>query len=263
MKKKINPIDIEQFYDYFAKDSELPENYYDFFTNSIKNAKRFSIGPYFWFIASHTKMRMEKVSKNIEQFTPFSRKEWLNSGLDFYINLFHPDDRQHIMAAFVFAADLILQYRRAGKTEVRFNYYSRMINRNGEYRWVLIQSPLQYIINNEIKANFVVIYDLSHLIIQNLPLLSIIDFTDNEVQYFKHIDQYMYRIDVKKPKITKREKEILQLMVQGYNSPEIAKKLFISYHTVENHKRNLRKKTHTKTSAELIAYIMNHGLLML
>ncbi|MDG4654761.1 response regulator transcription factor [Chryseobacterium arthrosphaerae] len=69
-------------------------------------------------------------------------------------------------------------------------------------------------------------------------------------------------MDIEKPKITKREKDILNLMAQGFNSPEIAEKLFLSYHTVENHKRNLRKKTNTKTSAELIAYTMNHSLLV-
>ncbi|KXH81130.1 LuxR C-terminal-related transcriptional regulator [Chryseobacterium kwangjuense] len=263
MKKKINPIDADQFYDYFSKDSGLPNNYYDFFADSIKNAKSFSIGPYFWFITNNTKMRTEKTSENIEQFTPFSKKDWINSDTDFFMNLFHPDDRHHIMAAFVFSATLRLQLLRAGKTEVRFNYYGRMINKSGEYRWILLQSPLQYIINYEIKASFVVVYDLSHFIIQNLPLLSIIDFSDNEVQYFKHVDQDLHKIDIEKPHITKREKDVLTLMAQGFNTPEIAMKLFLSYHTVENHKRNLRKKTHTKTSAELIAYTMNHSLLVL
>ncbi|AZA76647.1 LuxR family transcriptional regulator [Chryseobacterium sp. G0186] len=264
MKKKIPPVSDEQFYDFFAKDEELPEDYYDFFTNSINNAKNFSIGHYFWFITNNIKMRTERTSENIEQYTPYSKNEWINSDTEFFMNLFHPDDRPHIMGAFVFSANLRIELLKAGKTEVRFNYYGRMINRDGDYRWILLQSPLQYIVNYEIKASFVVVYDLSHFIIQNLPLLSIIDFTDNEVQYFKHVDQYTHeKIEVEKPQITKREKEILKLMALGLNSPEIAEKLFLSYHTVENHKRNLRGKTKTKTSAELIAFTMNHSLLIL
>ncbi|CAH0205954.1 LuxR C-terminal-related transcriptional regulator [Chryseobacterium sp. Bi04] len=263
MKKKINPIDEQQFYDFFAKNSDLPENYYDFFKDSINNAKSFSIGPYFWFITNNTKMRTERISENIEQFTPYSKEEWINSDTGFFINLFHPNDRHHIMAAFVFSATLRLQRLREGKTKIRFNYYGRMIDRNGGYRWILLQSPLQIINNYEIKASLVVIYDLSHFIIQNQPLLSIIDFTDNEVQYFKHIDQDLHKINTEKPNITNREKDILKLMAQGFNSPKIAEKLFISYSTVENHKSNLRKKTNTKTSAELIAYTMNHSLLVL
>src|SRR6201989_2544425 len=137
MKKKINPIDEQQFYDYFAKNSDLPKNYYDFFSESIRNAKNFSIGPYFCFITNNTKMRTERISENIEQFTPYRKKEWLNSDTEFFMNLFHPDDRRHIMAAFVFSATLRLQLLRAGKTQGRFNYYGRMINRDGEYRWIL------------------------------------------------------------------------------------------------------------------------------
>ncbi|AYZ13885.1 LuxR family transcriptional regulator [Chryseobacterium arthrosphaerae] len=264
MKKKINPIDENEFYDHFAKNGELPENYFDFFADSIESVKSFPVGPYFWFITNNIEMRTKRTSENIELFTPYSKEQWINSDTTFFMNLFHPQDRRHIMAAFVFSATLRLKLLKEGKTEVRFNYYGRMINRNHEYRWVLLQSPLQIINNDEIKASFVVVYDLSHFIIQNLPLLSIIDLTNNEAQYFKHVDQQVYKkINMEKPKITKREKEVLNLMAQGFNSPEIAEKLFLSYHTVENHKRNLRKKTNTKTSAELIAYTINHSLLVL
>ncbi|MGG7440198.1 response regulator transcription factor [Chryseobacterium arthrosphaerae] len=263
MKKKINPIDEKEFYDYFVKNGELSENYFDFFSDSIESVKRFPIGPYFWFITNNIEMRTKRTSDNIELFTPYSKQQWINSDMFFFMNLFHPQDRRHIMAAFVFSATLRLKLLKEGKNELRFNYYGRMISGNHDYRWVLLQSPLQIIDNGEIKASFVVVYDLSHFIIQNLPLLSIIDLADDEVQYFKHIDQQLYKkVDIEKPKITKREKDILNLMAQGFNSPEIAEKLFLSYHTVENHKRNLRKKTNTKTSAELIAYTMNHSLLV-
>ena len=50
-------------------------------------------------------------------------------------------------------------------------------------------------------------------------------------------------------------------MAKGLNSPEIAEKLFLSYHTVENHKRNLRQKTNSKTSAELINYVWSNNLI--
>ncbi|AZA78120.1 LuxR family transcriptional regulator [Chryseobacterium sp. G0186] len=257
-------MDELEFNNYFDKKvGELTADYFDFFEDSIKNAKRFAIAPYFWLIHNAINWRIERTSKNIEKFTSFRSKDWTNSKNDFFINLFHPEDRQYIMAAIVFSTNLRMQFLREGKTDVVFNHYGRMIDRNGEYRWILLQSPRQIIINYEIKASIVIIYDLSHFVIKNLPLLSIIDFNDNEVQYFKHVDQDLLKIDTEKPTITKREKEVLNLMAQGFNSPEIAEKLFLSYHTVENHKRNLRKKTNTKTSAELIAYTMNHSLLIL
>lgn len=66
---------------------------------------------------------------------------------------------------------------------------------------------------------------------------------------------------INKANITKREREILALMINGKTSPEIAETLFISYHTVENHKKNLRVKTETKTSVELIYYVLHNNIL--
>lgn len=46
----------------------------------------------------------------------------------------------------------------------------------------------------------------------------------------------------KTPILTRREKEILQLLEQGFNGPQIAEKLFLSTHTVESHRKNILKK---------------------
>lgn len=42
--------------------------------------------------------------------------------------------------------------------------------------------------------------------------------------------------------LTKREREILKLLAQSFSAAEIAEKLIISIHTVETHRKNLRKK---------------------
>jgi len=47
-------------------------------------------------------------------------------------------------------------------------------------------------------------------------------------------------------KITPKERQILDLIVQGYNSREIADKLFLSIRTVDNHRANMMKKTKAK-----------------
>ena len=47
--------------------------------------------------------------------------------------------------------------------------------------------------------------------------------------------------------LTKREREILQYIAEGYTSPQIAKMLFISKKTVENHRANIMEKLeHTR-----------------
>jgi len=38
-----------------------------------------------------------------------------------------------------------------------------------------------------------------------------------------------------RPRLTAREREVLELMVEGYDNAEIAKTLYISQNTVKNH----------------------------
>jgi DNA-binding NarL/FixJ family response regulator len=59
--------------------------------------------------------------------------------------------------------------------------------------------------------------------------------------------------------LTKREREILQLICEGLNNEEIAEKLSISERTVIGHKSNLLAKTNCKSTPSLISYsIKNH-----
>ncbi|REL24584.1 DNA-binding response regulator [Rhodohalobacter sp. SW132] len=59
--------------------------------------------------------------------------------------------------------------------------------------------------------------------------------------------------------ITKREREVLSLIVQGLTSAEIAKRLYISPRTVETHRSNLMQKLGIKNTAGLVRYALQEG----
>jgi DNA-binding NarL/FixJ family response regulator len=59
--------------------------------------------------------------------------------------------------------------------------------------------------------------------------------------------------------ITKRETEVLQLIVDGYTSQEIAKLLYISPRTVETHRSNLMQKLKIKNTAALVRFALEEG----
>lgn len=60
-------------------------------------------------------------------------------------------------------------------------------------------------------------------------------------------------------KISPREKEVVQLIVEGNTTKEIAEKLFLSKHTIESHRQNILSKLHLKNSAELVRYAIQKG----
>lgn len=62
------------------------------------------------------------------------------------------------------------------------------------------------------------------------------------------------------PKITRREKEILQAAAKGLTTPQIADLLFISPHTVESHRKNLIEKFKVKNLTTVIKLALEYGL---
>ncbi|MCR9290590.1 MAG: response regulator transcription factor [Bacteroidetes bacterium] len=62
-------------------------------------------------------------------------------------------------------------------------------------------------------------------------------------------------------KLTRREKEILQLITEEYTTDEIAGKLFISSTTVITHRKSLLRKLNAKNVAGLVKKAFEFGLL--
>jgi two-component system response regulator NreC len=60
--------------------------------------------------------------------------------------------------------------------------------------------------------------------------------------------------------LTEREREVLQLLAEGFSTKEIAEKLFVSVKTVEVHRWKLMKKLGLKNLAELIKFAVREGL---
>ncbi|CAM3275986.1 response regulator [Aequorivita lipolytica] len=66
---------------------------------------------------------------------------------------------------------------------------------------------------------------------------------------------YELNLQKKLPKITKREKEILVLIVEGLTNSHIAEKLFISIDTVDSHRKNLYSKLNVNNTARLVGFV--------
>lgn len=60
--------------------------------------------------------------------------------------------------------------------------------------------------------------------------------------------------------LTRREREVIALVVQGLSNQEIAARLFLSVRTVENHRFNLIQKLDVKNTAALVKKAIEMGL---
>ncbi|MCF8715693.1 response regulator transcription factor [Joostella atrarenae] len=85
-------------------------------------------------------------------------------------------------------------------------------------------------------------------------------------QYFsesikqKYMESVFERKKYKDIELSKREKEVLELLSQELTSKEISEKLFISVNTVETHRKNILLKTGSKTTTGAVKYGIESGL---
>ncbi|MDI6857747.1 MAG: response regulator transcription factor [Dehalococcoidia bacterium] len=63
--------------------------------------------------------------------------------------------------------------------------------------------------------------------------------------------------------LTSREREVLQLIAEGYSNQRIADELFISVKTVEAHKAHIMSKLHAQNRTDLIRYAIRKGIVNL
>lgn len=66
---------------------------------------------------------------------------------------------------------------------------------------------------------------------------------------------------IENPILSPREIEIIILIALEYSGTEISKKLFISSHTVETHRKNIMKKLNIKSTIGLVKYALKNNLI--
>ena len=63
------------------------------------------------------------------------------------------------------------------------------------------------------------------------------------------------------PSITKREKQLIELLAQGKTTAVIAEELFLSRFTVDTYRKNLLQKFDVKNTSELLMLLVQHKII--
>lgn len=61
--------------------------------------------------------------------------------------------------------------------------------------------------------------------------------------------------------LSDREQQVLKLVAQGYSSPQIAKRIFVSVKTVETYRARIADKLGLRTRSAVVRYAIRMGLL--
>ncbi len=78
------------------------------------------------------------------------------------------------------------------------------------------------------------------------------------------VKDYLGKIEPKEskvsPALTKREREVLQLIAEGKTTKDIASHLYVSIKTIETHRKQIMDKVGLNSVAELTKYAIREGL---
>jgi DNA-binding CsgD family transcriptional regulator len=214
----------------------------------------FQVGDFYYLIFTVAILDLEFVSKEIETALGYQPSEF---NIRMLMDKLHPDDRPYFLnfenKATEFFATLPIE--KLMKYKIRYDY--RIQKKNGEYIRILQQSAvIEHDENGGILRTLVVHTDITHLKAEGKPAFSIIGL-DGEPSYINIDVEKVFAVS--KEFLSKREKQVLSLLIEGKLSKDIGDILNISKQTVDKHRKNMLHKNGLSNTGELIGKAVRHG----
>ncbi|MGV4413344.1 MULTISPECIES: LuxR C-terminal-related transcriptional regulator [Bacteroidota] len=216
---------------------------------------RFHPGPYYYYIFNVFEAKMEFVSPEVTSVIGYKPEDF---SPDLVVHNIHPEDQDRFVQYEQKVTDFFTQLPSNKIPYYKVHYDYRLRCANNCYKWILQQvSTIQSSDDGGVIRVLGVHTDISFLKTEATPSgLSFIGL-DGEPSFYDVLLPYD-RQEVNSP-LSIREKEIVNLMLSGQKSEEIANVLKLSIHTIKTHRKNIFRKTECKTLTELGAKIIKQG----
>lgn len=254
-KEQVNKVEEKQFNDlYYQKRVKDKKDWKHLFKNTIKEIDNFSYSLTFWYVADFNKGVVE-IGGKPELATPLTKKEWLGLHPWDIGKLFHPLDLPKMQAFVVFIAGYYAQIKTSDRTKIKISLVFRMLNNQNKYTWRQMEYPALHYSKNEPRYLLCKVTEIQHIIADHKCIMFIYDSRTSEpTLYYCEDEKVIIKPYSCNKALSSREIQVLQLLVKGLISKEIASVLKISKNTVENHKQNIFAKTNTKKVTELVSF---------
>jgi len=217
----------------------------------------FHVGDFYYFIFNCTTAQIEWTSNSITKILGIDSPAEFT--IDFILENIHPEDLPYFLD---FENQVTLFFNQLPTDKVlkyKVSYDYRMRRKDGTYVRILQQAvTVQTNLEGAVIRVLDVHTDISHLKKENGSKLSFIGLEgEPSILEFAYSKDFLTNTS----KLTKREKQILKLIAEGFSSNEIGEKLFIASITVKKHRQNILKKTDCKNITQLINECTLQGLI--
>ncbi|MFP4065569.1 MAG: LuxR C-terminal-related transcriptional regulator [Bacteroidales bacterium] len=156
------------------------------------------------------------------------------------LSLYHPEDRGYIIN---------LREELSRNPQGTYTSFYRFRHAEGHFLWLFSSNKVFRIDPEE---------DVFEVLSVSVDFTGPLSYQKNIKRFAQDKLQAVNCRDIQK--ITPREQQVLQLFANGYNTREVAERLQISFHTVNNHRKNMLKKLQMKNLSSLVNFAVENGL---
>lgn len=207
--------------------------------------------PELLYYADHARSRFSFLISNRNDFLGYSTSYLIDAGPSFIYSLRHPEDFE-IFNKDIFPENMSFLKTHAEEliSDYRFTTNYRLKSKDGN--WINFSHRSCYIFKAE----------------DGTPLAEIVSLTEiDPMKYDSGIIHQIEKVNIKQETtlirhniLTKREVDVLKLAGDGFCSKQIADKLAVSIHTINNHRKKMLEKTNCKNFPELLKLALKHGI---
>lgn len=212
----------------------------------------FHAGDFYYYVFSMYTSELDLVGENVKQVLGYEPDEFK---LDLLMNIIHPEDKPYFLNFEYKIVEFFksLPFEKVPLYKVQYDF--RLRKKDRSYARILHQAVQVDYDEQNYYRTLSLDTDITHIKQEGLPCFSLIGL-DGEPSYYNIQDKVFTKsFDL----FTKREREILKGIVEGKTSQQIAEQLFISFYTVNAHRRNIMEKAKVKTPIELVQKCLREG----
>ena len=191
-------------------------------------------------------------SKNAYQYTGYSAHELLNGGSSLIHEMIHPED----LVSYIMINQELRRFMRSLPAGAYQNYrllYRLRVKKAKEksYLQLLVEEVILQVdaFGTPVLATGK-LSDISHLNPSKGASLYVVEVTKTA-----HTNPGFFLYKAQQEVLSRREREVLDLLAEGSTNVETAERLHISVNTVKNHRKSMLKKTGANNTAALVRLI--------
>ncbi len=209
-----------------------------------------SRSPHVTWVFNVRTLRYDYVSENATERLGMRPEQLQKEGIALYKKSIHPEDDPVLWHLTYKAWRQLLAMPAPERAACGYNREYRFLKTGGTYQWLLEQNR---VLQTDRRGNITHLLGTCTEIIpfseDNLLRVSLLEEQSGTV-----MDMSAEVQETDKFRLSKREREVLKLVASGLTSIQIARKLYLSFHTVNKHRSNINRKIKSRPAAQLVQF---------